>query len=97
MPSSTTSARKDDDVFNSHEVTSPSRARLLIYALASLLCCERLAIADTHTATDLTPEAVWEAIDTAQDGDTVELPAGTADWSKGWNTGRGARMKAITI
>jgi hypothetical protein len=48
-------------------------------------------------ATNLTPEAVWEAIDAAKDGDTVELPAGTADWSKGWNTGRGAKMKAITI
>ena len=56
-----------------------------------------MANADTHAATDLTPEAVWEAIDAARDGDTVQLPAGTADWSKGWNTGRGARMKAITI
>ena len=84
-------------MFNSHGVTSPSRARLLVCALASLLCCERLAIADTHTATDLTPEAVWEAIDAAQDGDTVQLPAGTAVWSKGWNTGHGAKMKAITI
>jgi hypothetical protein len=45
----------------------------------------------------LTPEAVRDAIDAAGDGDTVQLPAGTADWSKGWNTGRGAKMKAITI
>ena len=32
--------------------------------------------AETRTAADLTPEAVWEAIDAANDGDTVELPAG---------------------
>jgi len=84
-------------VFNSHGVTSPSRVRLLACALASLLCSERLAIADTYTATDLTPEAVWEAINAARDGDTVQLPAGTAVWSKGWNSGHGAKMKAITI
>ena len=45
----------------------------------------------------LTPEAVWAAIDAAKDGDTVQLPAGTAVWTKGWNTGHGAKMKAITI
>jgi hypothetical protein len=33
------------------------------------------AHAETRTAADLTPEAVWEAIDAAQDGDTVQLPA----------------------
>jgi hypothetical protein len=53
--------------------------------------------AETRMAAVLTPEAVWEAIDAAKDGDTVQLPAGTANWSKGWNTGRGAKMKAITI
>ena len=53
--------------------------------------------AETLTAADLTPEAVWKAIDAAHDGDTVQLPAGTAVWSKGWNTGHGAKMKAITI
>ncbi len=53
--------------------------------------------AETRTAAALTPEAVREAIDAAKDGDTVQLPAGTAVWSKGWNTGRGAKMKAITI
>jgi hypothetical protein len=53
--------------------------------------------AETRTATDLTPEAVWEAIDAAQDGDTVQLPAGTAVWTKGWNTDHWARMKAVTI
>jgi hypothetical protein len=53
--------------------------------------------AETRTAAALTPEAVWEAIDAARDGDTVKLPAGTAVWTKGWNTGRGAKMKAIVI
>jgi hypothetical protein len=53
--------------------------------------------AETRTAAELTPEAVWEAIDAAKDGDTVELPAGTALWSKGWNTGHSAKMKAIII
>src|SRR5512140_1467902 len=53
--------------------------------------------AETRTAAALTPEAVWEAIDAAKDDDTVQLPAGTAVWTKGWNTGRGAKMKAITI
>jgi hypothetical protein len=53
--------------------------------------------AETRTVASLTPEAVWEAIDAAEDGDTVQLPAGTAVWTKGWNTGRGAKMKAITI
>jgi hypothetical protein len=53
--------------------------------------------AKTIPAADLTPEAVWQAIDAAQDGDTVQLPAGTSVWTKGWNTGHGARMKAITV
>jgi len=53
--------------------------------------------AETRTAAALTPEAVSAAIDAAQDGDTVQLPAGTADWPKGWNSLRGAKMKAITI
>jgi len=53
--------------------------------------------AETRTAAALTPEAVWAAIDTAKDGDTVQLPAGKAVWSKGWNTGHGAKMKSITI
>jgi hypothetical protein len=55
------------------------------------------AWAKTRTAATLTPEAVWEAINAAQDGDTVLLPAGTALWTKGWNTGHSAKMKAITI
>ena len=53
--------------------------------------------AETRTAASLTPEAVWEAIDAAKDGDTVQLPAGTAVWTKGWNTGHWAKMKAITV
>jgi hypothetical protein len=54
--------------------------------------------AETRTAADLTPEAVGKAIDAAQDGDTVLLPAGTAVWSKrGWHTGHAPKIKAITI
>jgi len=53
--------------------------------------------AETRTAVALTPEAVWEAIDAATDGDTVQLSAGTVVWSKGFNSGHAARMKAITI
>ncbi len=71
-----------------------------------LLACSLLGVSDgifraelhaeTRTAAALTPEAVWAAIDGAKDGDTVELPAGRAVWAKGWNTGHGAKMKAIT-
>ena len=53
--------------------------------------------AENRSAASLTPEAVWEAIAAAQDGDIVVLPAGTAVWKKGWNTGHWAKMKAITI
>jgi len=54
--------------------------------------------AETRTAADLTPEAVGKAIDAAEDGDIVQLPAGTAVWSKrGWHTGHSPRVKAITI
>jgi hypothetical protein len=56
------------------------------------------AYAETRTAADLTPEAVGKAIDAAKDGDTVQLPAGTAIWSKrGWHTGHSPKMKAVTI
>jgi len=76
-------------------------ARLWSLLAASCLVAAGLSpaalYAETRTAAALTPEAVWEAIDAAQDGDTVQLPAGTAAWSKGWNTGHGATMKAITI
>ena len=78
------------------------RVRRLQFLLAmSVLTAAGLppcaAHAETHEAASLTPEAVWAAIDAAKDGDTVQLPAGTAVWSKGWNSGRGAKMKAITI
>ena len=77
-----------------------ARSRLLL-ALFFLIAADGLlpkpVRAETRTAAALTPEAVWEAIDAAKDGDTVQLPAGTAVWSKGWNTGHGAKMKAITI
>ncbi len=55
------------------------------------------ARAETRTAANLTPEAVWDAINAAKDGDTVLLPEGTAVWKKGWNAGHWAKMKAITI
>ena len=77
------------------------------YGLRLLLICSlfgasdgifRTALqAETRTAAGLTPEAVWKAINAAKDGDTVQLPAGTAVWTKGWNTGHGAKMKAITL
>ena len=54
--------------------------------------------AETRMAAALTPEAVGAAIDAANDGDTVLLPAGTAVWSKkSWNTGHSPMVKAITI
>ena len=77
-----------------------TRFRLLL-ALYFLVAADGLlpktVRAETRTAAALTPEAAWDAIKAAKDGDTVRLPAGTADWSKGWNTGRGAKMKAIII
>jgi len=48
-------------------------------------------------AAALTPEAVWDAFNAAKDGDTVQLPAGTAVWKRGWNSKHWAKMKAITI
>jgi hypothetical protein len=53
--------------------------------------------AEIRRAAALTPEVVWDALDAAQDGDTVQLPAGTALWKRGWNTNHWAKMKAITI
>jgi hypothetical protein len=52
---------------------------------------------ETRTVAALTPEAVWDAINAAKDGDIVRFPAGSAVWTNGWNTGRWAKMKAITI
>ncbi len=62
-----------------------------------VLTIPTLAMAATHTAQELTPAAVLAAIRLANDGDTVQLPAGTAVWSRGWNTGAWLPMKAITI
>jgi len=53
--------------------------------------------AETRVAAALTPEAVWDAINAAKDGDVVQLPEGTAVWKSGWNTRHWAKMKAITI
>ena len=54
--------------------------------------------AATRTAAALTPEAVGAAICAAKDGDSVQLPAGTAVWSaKSWNTGHSPKVKAIII
>ena len=77
-----------------------ARFRLLL-ALFFLIAADGLlpkpVRAETRMAATLTREAVRETIDAAKDGDIVQLPAGTAVWSKGWNTGHGAKMKAITI
>jgi hypothetical protein len=76
-----------------------SRTKLAFLALSLVVAglSPQAVYSDTRTAAALTPEAVWEAIDAAHDGDTVQLPEGTAVWTKGWNTGRGAKMKAIVI
>ena len=80
--------------------TRSTRFRLLL-ALSFLVVSNGLlpktVRAETRTVTALTPEAVWEAIGAAKDGDTVQLPAGTANWTTGWNAGHGAKMKAIII
>ena len=77
-----------------------SRTKLEILAVFIVvvgLSPERL-YSETRTAADLTPEAVGKAINTAQDGDTVQLPAGTAIWSKkAWNSGHSPKVKAVTI
>jgi len=57
----------------------------------------KAARAETRMAVALTPEAVWDAINAAKDGDIVRLPAGTAVWMNGWNTRHWAEMKAITL
>ena len=70
-------------------------ASCLLVAANGLL--PKAAVAETRTAASLTPEAVWDAFNAAKDGDTVQLPAGRAVWTKGWNAGHWAKMKAITI
>jgi hypothetical protein len=76
------------------------RFRFLL-ALSFLVWADALlpktVCAETRRAAALTPEAVWEAINAAKDGDTIQLPEGTAVWKKGWNTDHWAKMKAITI
>ena len=72
--------------------------RLLTFAALLPLFSVLTAVhAETRTTASLTPQAVWEAINAAKDGDTVLLPEGTAVWTKGWNSGHGAKMKAIII
>jgi hypothetical protein len=91
----------------SHKHTGDVRMRSKTVGFRVLLLVSSLVAADgvlpttvraeTRAAASLTPEAVWEAIDAAKDGDTVVLPAGTAVWKKGWNSKHWAKMKAITI
>ena len=69
----------------------------LCFFVATEPCLHNTAGAETRKAAALTPEAVWEAINAAKDGDIVQLPEGTAVWKRGWNTGHSAKMKAITI
>ena len=77
-----------------------TRFRMLL-ALVFLASAEGLlpetVRAETRTAAALTPEAVWDAVNAAQDGDIVQLPQGTAVWKHGWNSRHWAKMKAITI
>lgn len=73
-----------------------------LFLLASLLVAADGVLpttirAETRTAAALTPEAVWDAINAAKDGDIVKLPEGTAVWKSGWNARHWAKMKAITI
>ena len=80
--------------------TPSKRFRLLLALSLSVAAVSLLPTAvhaGTRMAAALTPEAVWEAINSAHDGDVVQLPAGTAVWKKGWNTDHWAKMKAITI
>ena len=72
----------------------PLALSFLVAVVGSLQTTVR---AEIRVAAALTPEAVWDAIDAAKDGDVVQLPAGTAVWKRGWNSGHWAKMKAITI
>ncbi len=73
----------------------------LLLALSFLVAADGLlpktVRAEIRMAAVLTPEAVWDAIRAAGDGDIVQLPAGTAVWKRGWNAGNWAKMKAITV
>ncbi len=70
-------------------------ALFFLFATGGLL--PNIVRAETRRAAALTPEAVWDAINAASDGDIVQLPEGTAAWTHGWNTGHWANMKAITV
>jgi hypothetical protein len=70
---------------------------VLVFLVASVIWPPKDARAETRALASLTPEALWDAISAAKDGDTIQLPAGTADWTAGWNAGHGVTMKAITI
>lgn len=67
------------------------------FLVAAIGVLPNYAHAETRMAAALTPEAVRKTINEAKDGDIVQLPEGTVVWKKGWNTGRWAKMKAITI
>ena len=69
----------------------------LSFVVAVVGSLQTIVHAEIRVATALTPEAVWDAIDAAKDGDVVQLPAGKAVWKRGWNSGHWAKMKAITI
>ena len=70
---------------------------VLSFLLAVAGSLQTTVRAEIRVAAALTPEAVWDAIHAAKDGDVVRLPAGTAVWKRGWNSGHWAKMKAITI
>jgi len=77
-----------------------TQSRLLLalsFTVAAVGFPPKAIHAETRAAAALTPEAVWDAINLAKDGDIVRLPAGTAVWKRGWNTDHWAKMKAITI
>jgi hypothetical protein len=77
-----------------------TRFRLLL-ALSLLVVADGVLpnaiLAEIRITAALTPEAVWDAINAAKDGDTVQLPEGPAVWKNGWNTRHWAKMKAITV
>ena len=78
-------------------MTAYGLRRALSFVVAVVGSLQTTVGAEIRVAAALTPEAVWDAIDAAKDGDVVRLPAGTAAWKRGWNSGHWAKMKAITI
>jgi hypothetical protein len=77
--------------------TTGFRLFLLAFLLVAADGVPTTVRAEIRTAAALTPEAVWDAINAAKDGDIVQLPEGTAVWKSGWNARHWAKMKAITI